>query len=127
MLKKLNKAEERQLAESVQRQRGKLNLSKKPLRARKGSGDAVFSVRFSADEFELIRERASHLGTTISAVIRDSVFRANETPHVSWLTQPHITMFFGERENYSRPLTQVSVAGADDSLKEQWEKKVTTG
>lgn len=64
------------------------NWSATPVKAtvRRG-GTVVFSLRFSPEELELLRQRAEQAGTTISELIRSAAFeRQGEATRIDWPT-----------------------------------------
>lgn len=99
MDRKRDSTQERKLADSLYNRRGKLRLKAKPVGAHVGSGGSVFSVRFSDDELERLRERASAQGTTISGLIRGTVLRNNVPPQIV-MTSPDAVMIAANSATY---------------------------
>lgn len=76
------KMNEKELAQWFERRRGDTSLwSETPAKAdvRRG-GTTVFSVRFSPEELDALRERAEQWGTTISGLIRSAALEAVGSP-----------------------------------------------
>jgi hypothetical protein len=93
---------------------------------RVGSGDVIFSVRFSANELEELRQQAAAQGIAISALIRKCLFRPSETAQIDWTTVPYpMAVYSPSRFGMSlpKPSTKITVTG---ELKEQWHAETPT-
>jgi hypothetical protein len=82
--RKLTKDKEHKMAQAIQGQRGDLSAwSEKPARASTGkAGGVIFSIRFSAEELDHLKNQAKIQGTTLSGFIRRAAleYGLNQTP-----------------------------------------------
>jgi hypothetical protein len=126
MRKPLSEANEKKLARSLQKKKGKLPLTGRPSRVRVGGGDVIFSVRFSAEELEELRQRAGAQGIAISALIRKCVFSPSQTAQIDWTTVPFPMAVYSPSRFamfLPKPSAKITVKG---EFNEQWHAEAQT-